>query len=77
MREAFGEVQSQLTEVYGWRPVDGGLQAPLRSRSTRNSLAVAGGIFGVVSRRSVRPTVARMVTASSIPRAAVAMSGIM
>ena len=32
-------------------------------------------IFGVVSRRSIRPAVARMVMASSIPRAAVAVSG--
>ena len=34
------------------------------------------GIFGVVSQRSIRPAVARMVMASSVPRAAVAASGI-
>jgi hypothetical protein len=34
------------------------------------------GNWGVVSRRPVRPAVARMVMASSIPRAVVAMSGI-
>src|SRR6266699_5267926 len=36
---------------------------------------VARRISGVVSRRSIRPAVARMVMASSIPRAAVAVSG--
>jgi len=34
------------------------------------------GNCGVVSRRPIRPAVARMVMASSIPRAVVAMSGI-
>ena len=54
----------------------GPAQARLRSGSPRGSPGRDGRIFGVVSRRSIRPAVARMVMASTIPRAAVAESGI-
>ena len=60
-----------------WRPVDRELvQARLRSGSQRGSPVQHTGMCGVVSRRSIRPAVARMVMASSIPRTAVAVSGI-
>jgi hypothetical protein len=55
-------------------------RGPVRSRlcsgSPRGSPGRDTGISGVVSRRPVRPAVARTVMASSIPRAAVAASGI-
>ena len=44
--------------------------------SPRGSRVQHTGMCGVVSRRPIRPAVARMVMASSIPRAVVAMSGI-
>src|ERR1700750_1726332 len=58
-------------------------ECQVSGRADRRRTAFAAGhrllarrISGVVSRRSIRPAVARTVTASSIPRAAVAASGI-